>query len=181
MAKGRKTDYTVDKLKKLVNDYVKQNLNKKITITGLVKSTNVSKNTWYRCQEIIDYINDLNTNPDTVASSSNGEYPTPSELYDKCKGEEQKTKAIFTQLLDIIESLSTKISDAEDLSSKKVSSEELELLKEQLREKERIIMKQNDKINSLILNDDKLINIGDNLENMNAKTFSEQFGYLFDD
>lgn len=181
MAKGRKIDYTIDKLKKLVNNYVKQNLNKRITITGLVKSTGVSKNTWYRCQEIIDYINNLNSNPDTAASFPDGEYPTPTELYDKCRGDEQKIKVMFTQFLDIIESLSTKISEAESSSSKEVSSEEIESLKEQLREKERIIAKQNDKINSLILKDDSLINIGDNIEKMKAKTFSEQFGYLFDD
>lgn len=179
MSKGRKTDYTPDKLKLLVNDYVKANPNKRITIADLVRFSGVSKNTWYRCQEAIDYINALNCNPDTAVSTLGNEYPTPQELWDRCDGNEQKTKAVFTQLLDIIESLFE--SKEQSFPENFVSSEEVEELKRQLQEKERIIAKQNDKINSLILKDDKLINIGDNLDNMKAKTFSEQFGYLFDD
>lgn len=181
MAKGRKTDYTPEKLKKLVNDYMRDNLHKRIIITDLVKFTGVSKNTWYRCQEVIDYINAMNKNPDSATTSLNSEYPTPAELYKKCKGEEHKTKAIFTQLLDIIESLSANSSVSSTSSDSGAASKEIEELKRQLQEKEKIIAKQNDKINALTLKDDKLINIGDNLENMKAKTFSEQFGYLFDD
>lgn len=181
MAKGRKIDYTTDKLKKLVNDYVRDNLHKRITITDLVKFTGISKNTWYRYQEAIDYINDMNQNPDIVTTLSDSEYPTPAELYERCKGEEHKTKAIFTQLLDIIESLSANSTTSRTNSVSVDTSKEVEELKRQLQEKDRIIAKQNDKINYLTFKDDSLINIGHNIEKMKVKTFSEQFGYLFDD
>ena len=179
MRRGRKTEYSFDKLKIIVNEYALEHIDIKITVPGLVKETGVSKNTWYRCQEILDYIEHLNSNPDTIAIAE-GNFPTVTELFDKCKGDEKKTKAVFVQLLDIIETLTNQF-DGYKKANENITPEEIVALKEAIKAKNLIIAKQNDKINALTMKDDRLINIGDNLDKMKTKKFSEQFGYLLDD
>lgn len=179
MSRGRKTDYTFTKLKEEVNRFASENLDVKITVPVLVKATGISKNTWYRCKEILDYINALNSNSN-IQVQFGGHYPTASELYDRCKGDEKKTKAIFVQLLDIIECQNNQLENYQK-ATENISLEEINKLQETVKMKEAVIGKLNNRINELTMKDDRLLNIRDNLNKMRTKSFSEQFGYLLDD
>lgn len=176
--------YTLDALKEIVNNYAVVNIKKKITIAGLIEYSGISKNTWYRCDEIIEYINKMNYNVGTVNISKDTRIPSASELYKSCDGEETKIKAAFTQLLDIIEKM---VDEKENIKVGKNDKtpaeykEEIERLNKIIKEQANIIEKQNRKIHEITFKDDKLINLNDNIEKMNSKTFSEQFGYLLDD
>lgn len=180
---ARPIQYSTETLKSYVLKFIEAYPDRKVDIAALVEFSKISKNTWYRNKEINEYINRLNRSPLQTKYES-GITMTCSEIFRSCNNDPIRLKEVISQLLDIIQSSSIddknkSLNFSEDKTMEYVK--QIEELKDELKKKNKIIENMNKKINIITATDDKLINMQDNIDKMNVKTFSEQFKELFDD
>ena len=64
--------------------------------------------------------------------------------------------------------------------SEGIAKSDIEKLNEKIKEQEKTIKKLSDKLNYAISEDDRLINLKDNIDKIDVRTFSSQFGELFE-
>lgn len=177
--RGRRQVYSDDNLIQKIQEYSLAHPGEKISVKDLIAATGVSKATWYRSNAAMKKINDENFAP-LVTSIKDESIPTLAEIIKNCGDDSDKYKKAIERLLAIIEK---QASDAESNRKESRRSEinEIARLEEEVKRKEKTILKLNTRLNAVIAGKDELINIKDNADKMNAETFQDQFGDLFDD
>ena len=175
---GRPKTITTEHLKEIVRQYQRNNIGKKIMIPDLVRYSGISKNTWYRNEEIIEYIKQANFTPLMIKAQS-AEIPSENDIFKACGNDVEKYQEFIRKLLDTIDAMDR---EREKLKRelKGVSSTEVNELNEKVKEQEKIIKNLTDKLNYATSENDSLINLSDNLDKLDVRTFSEQFKELFE-
>lgn len=175
---GRPKTLELDKLKAIVRQYQRENIGKKIMVADLVRYSSISKNTWYRNQEILAYIKQANFAP-LLIKAQERDIPSEHDIIKSCGNDIDKYKDVVHMLLDTID-----LQNRELVSLKKstegITYADVETLNKKVAEYEKIISKLLDKLNFAISEKDKLINIKDNMDKTDISTFSSQFGELFE-
>lgn len=175
--RGRKSKYTDELLIAEIMRYSHEYPGCRIQISSLVAYTGISKATWHRSAAAISKINQLNYAP-LIATISKTSLPTLSEVKKTCGDDPQKYIEMISMLLDLIPD-STDEHPA--TSESKTESQLVQQLRLEIKKKDKLIDRLNVKINALTNQDDKLINLQDNIEKLDAATFDQQFEDQFGD
>lgn len=181
--RGRKTQYTDDDLVAVIIAYAKKHPGQKIGIDSLVAESGISRATWYRSAKARNKIAELNYAPALVEMEINSSLPTMSDVIKQCGDDVDKYKDVVKILLDTIstQAAEKKKTDAISPDDYEAVKEENKKLHQDLDKANKQIDKLNVRLNAVINHRDDLINLKDNIDKMDSRTFDEQFGDLFDD
>ena len=175
---GRPTTITIEQLKRIVRQYQRENIGKKVMVLDLVRYSGISKNTWYRKKEILDYIKQVNFTPLLIKTEA-AKIPSEHDIIKACGDDVEKYKEFIHSLLDTVASQEREITRLRK-DSEEIAKSDIEKLNEKIKEQEKTIKKLSDKLNYAISEDDRLINLKDNIDKTDVRTFSSQFGELFE-
>lgn len=177
--RGRKTSFTEENLVSIIIQYAQMNPGKKILMKDLVDYSGISKATWYRSKIAQQKIRQLNYAP-LIAETKIEDIPTITDIKKSCGDDIDKYIVVIEKLIDIIAEQSKEAKE----NTKRENNFDSSIVRElqaQIKAKDRLIHKLNERMNADIYDNDKMINIRDNLDKMDAKNFQKQFGDLFDD
>lgn len=177
--KGRKAKYTDEQLIAIVIQYANQHPGEKVSIDQIMQNTGVSRATLYRSEAVRKKINQLN-GVSAAVNMGPTELPTLSDIAKECGSDPIKYQNVIGRLLDIISTQQSEMQEEKARNSAQIKAE-TEDLRHKLSDAEALAMKLSIKLNAAINGQDKLINLGDNIEKMDKETFDAQFGDLFDD
>lgn len=168
--------YSKKNLERWLTKYIKYHPHERITITELATFSGISRNTWYRNEDIIKKIEIINETPVMVDMKENSELPTAQQLVKSCKNEAELIKMVQS-LLDEIVKL-TMANNKENISKLKTT---LASLQKQVRERDEYIKMLTAQINSQIVA--ALPNMSPQaiIESTNVSSFKDQFAELFGD
>ena len=79
--------YSKKDLDRWITKYIKNHPHERITITELAAFSGISRNTWYRNEDIIKRIELINETPVVIDMQGNNELPTAQQLIKSCKTE----------------------------------------------------------------------------------------------
>ena len=114
-----------------------------------------------------------------MIKAQSAEIPSENDIFKACGNDVEKYQEFIRKLLDTIDAMDR---EREKLKRelKGVSSTEVNELNEKVKEQEKIIKNLTDKLNYATSENDSLINLSDNLDKLDVRTFSEQFKELFE-
>ena len=150
---GRKPIYTDQELLKILNKYVDQNPNKKITIAELERKTGVSYNIWKFNKKIRATIDELN-NPPIISPQEGFRFTLPNakQLVDNYYNNKPKLIKAIQDCLDVIEDLYDYANIGFNAQKKEEEiSKEISQLEALVKNKEVEIKKLNQEIDQLYL------------------------------
>ena len=159
-----------DDLIKIVERYARTHHESKISVKELSEESGMS--TWYKRPNVMKVIDKINNAPINLQMDF-AEIPSVNELYRKYGKNDESIKMVLEQLLSMVARSEKNANKYQNLVT------ENEKLKREIKEKDVAIRLLNDKINALIANNDSMINLSDNIDKMNRKTFGSQFGEMF--
>ena len=168
---GRNKKYTTDMLKMIVRQFRQEDTENKITVSRLINYSRIPKDVWYRNKEILDYIKQANFAPLLIKTEA-AEIPSEYDIIKACGDDVEKYKEFIHSLLDTVASQEREII--------KLRKDSEGIAKSDIKEQEKTIKKLSDKLNYAISEDDRLINLKDNIDKTDVRTFSSQFGELFE-
>lgn len=178
MMAGRNKKYTTDMLKMIVRQFRQEDTENKITVSRLINYSGIPKDVWYRNKEILDYIKQANFAPLLIKTEA-AEIPSEHDIIKACGDDVEKYKEFIHSLLDTVASQEREIIKLRK-DSEGIAKSDIEKLNEKIKEQEKTIKKLSDKLNYAISEDDRLINLKDNIDKTDVRTFSSQFGELFE-
>lgn len=161
-----------DDLIKIVERYARTHHESKISVKELSEESGISMSTWYKRPNVMKVIDKINNAPINLQMDF-AEIPSVNELYRKYGKNDESIKMVLEQLLSMVARSEKNANKYQNLVT------ENEKLKREIKEKDVAIRLLNDKINALIANNDSMINLSDNIDKMNRKTFGSQFGEMF--
>ena len=195
---GRKPIYTNQELLKILNKYIDQNPNKKITIADLERKTGISYNIWKFNKELRNVIAELN-NPPIISPQDNFRFTLPNakQLVDNYYNNKPKLIKAIQDCLDVIEDLYDYANIGFNAQKKEEETlEKTNRLESLIKNKEAEIRKLNQEIDQLYLASssplerrnqmlkDNLIELTpDRIKSISKdiKDIAEEYSGLFDD
>lgn len=168
--------YSKKDLERWLTKYVKDHPHERITITELASFSGISRNTWYRNEDIVKKIEVINETPVMVDMQGNNEMPTAQQLVKSCKNEAELIKVVQS-LLDEIVKLSM-ANNKENITKLKATAATLQ---KQVRERDEHIKLLTAQIDSQIVAALPDMSPQAVIESTNVSSFKDQFADLFGD
>lgn len=173
---GRKTKYSTQELLSIVEKYQKSNSNSTITIDKLVKYSGISKNTWYRNDEVMKLIEKVNSTPIILSVSDDITLPSVEEILEKSNNDEVLLRKSIHSLLETIVMLKRQ---ADKGNIEKLINENQRLRKE-LEGKNQLIDKLRKELDDKTLDDISKMSKEDIHRKMNKTSLVDEFKGLFE-
>ena len=195
---GRKPIYTDQELLRILNKYIDQNPNKKITIADLERKTGVSYNIWKFNKKIRVVIDELN-NPPIISPQDGFRFTLPNakQLVDNYYNNKPKLIKAIQDCLDVIEDLYDYANIGFNAQKKEEENKkETSRLEALIKKKDEEIKKLNNEIDQLYLassspSERRNRKLKDNLIELtperiksiskDIKDITEEYNGLFDD
>lgn len=168
--------YSKKDLERWLTKYIKNHPHERITITELAVFSGISRNTWYRNEDIIKKIELINETPVMVDIQGNNELPTAQQLVKSCKNEVELIKMVQSLLDEIIKL--TMANNKENIAKLKSA---VTTLQKQVRERDEHIKMLTAQIDSQIIASLPDMSPQAVIESTNVSSFKEQFADLFGD
>lgn len=168
--------YSKKDLERWLTKYVKDHPHEKITITELTAFSGISRNTWYRNEDIVKKIQFINETPVMVDMQGNNELPTAQQLVKSCKNEAELIKMVQSLLDEIIKL--TMANNKENIAKLKSTAVALQ---KQVRERDDHIKMLTAQIDSQIIAALPGMSPQTIIESTNVSSFKDQFADLFGD
>lgn len=168
--------YSKKDLERWLTKYVKDHPHEKITITELSAYSGISRNTWYRNEDIVKKIEAINETPIIVDMQGENELPTAQQIVRSCKTEDELIKVIQS-LLDEIVKL-TMANNKENVAKLKATAATLQ---KQVKERDEHIKMLTAQIDSQIVAALPDMSPQVIIESTNVSSFKDQFAGLFGD
>ncbi len=168
--------YSKKDLERWLTKYMKDHPHEKVTITELSAYSGISRNTWYRNEDIVNKIEAINETPLMVDMKGSNELPTAQQLVKSCKTEEELIKVVQSLLDEIIKL--TMANNKENLTKLKTTAATLQ---KQIKERDEYIKMLTAQIDSQIIA--ALPNMSPQaiIESTNSSSFKNQFADLLGD
>ena len=166
--------YSKKDLDRWITKYIKHHPHERITITELAAFSGISRNTWYRNEDIIKRIELINETPVVIDMQGNNELPTAQQLVKSCKTEAELIKMVQSLLDEIIKL--TMANNKENIAKLKSTATTLQ---KQVRERDEHIKILTAQIDSQIIAALPDMSPQAVIESTNASSFKEQFADLF--